>query len=187
MGVAVRVLESLKYCKTAGTPTPTLPLPLRGKGRERGAPAVFLPLAGRSLGEGRPGWGLPVSQVMTIPLHRNTDHAAVNNARRLRREMTMPERVLWARLRAGAVGHRFRRQHPFGPYVLDFYSPSLRLCVEVDGDDHSDRAERDAARDEALAAAGVRTIRIAAGDLMRDTDARLQWLWEECQGLSEAP
>src|SRR3954469_10158826 len=58
-------------------------------------------------------------------------------ARALRRAMTLPEVLLWQALRGGQVGGlRFRRQHPIGHYVLDFYCPALRLAVEVDGAAH---------------------------------------------------
>eukprot|EP01035_Chromulina_nebulosa_P054083 gene54083-74016_t len=57
-------------------------------------------------------------------------------ARQLRWAMTEPERLLWALLRKEQTGLRFRRQHPLGSYVLDFYCPSARLCVEVDGPVH---------------------------------------------------
>ncbi|HTT85199.1 MAG TPA: endonuclease domain-containing protein [Rhizomicrobium sp.] len=52
--------------------------------------------------------------------------------------MTLPEVLLWNALRGGQLQNlRFRRQHPVGPYILDFYCPSARLAVEVDGAVHS--------------------------------------------------
>jgi Protein of unknown function (DUF559) len=58
---------------------------------------------------------------------------AFSRARKLRREMTLPEIVLWQALGKGRLaGLRFRRQNPIGPYILDFYCPSARLAVEVD-------------------------------------------------------
>ena len=57
--------------------------------------------------------------------------------RQLRREETPTERMLWKRLRGKQLdGYRFRQQHGFGPYVLDFYCPSIRLCIELDGEVH---------------------------------------------------
>jgi very-short-patch-repair endonuclease len=51
-------------------------------------------------------------------------------ARRLRREMTLPEVQLWKLLRGSSVsGVRFRRQHPMGPFILDFYAPEAKLAV----------------------------------------------------------
>jgi very-short-patch-repair endonuclease len=85
-------------------------------------------------------------------------------ARRLRWTMTEPERMLWAMLRRNQLALRFRRQHPMGVYVLDFYCPSARLCVEVDGPAHQEigQAERDAKRDAWLEDHGVRVIRFSA-------------------------
>ncbi len=54
-------------------------------------------------------------------------------SKELRREMTPPERKLWSQLRNGQIGFTFRRQHPIGPYIADFYSREARLVVEVDG------------------------------------------------------
>ena len=59
---------------------------------------------------------------------------ATKTAQRLRREMTPPEKLLWQALRRDQLGHRFRRQHPVGPYVLDFFCARAGLCVEVDGE-----------------------------------------------------
>jgi very-short-patch-repair endonuclease len=53
--------------------------------------------------------------------------------------MTQPEKILWSLLRRNQRGLRFRRQHPMGPYILDFYAASAKLCVEVDGPAHADR------------------------------------------------
>ena len=86
-------------------------------------------------------------------------------ARRLRREMTLPEVLLWRHLRRKAVdGLRFRRQHPIGNCVLDFFLPSARLAIEVDGLAHAmgDNPARDARRDAWLASRGVRVLRIPA-------------------------
>ncbi len=47
--------------------------------------------------------------------------------------MTRPEKTLWYLLRRNSLGWHFRRQHPIGPYILDFYCAALKLCVEVDG------------------------------------------------------
>jgi very-short-patch-repair endonuclease len=51
----------------------------------------------------------------------------------LRRALTLPEVLLWQVLRSRPGGYRFRRQHPAGPYVLDFFCAAAGLCIEVDG------------------------------------------------------
>jgi very-short-patch-repair endonuclease len=65
-----------------------------------------------------------------------------DRARALRRKMSLPEVVLWQALRRGQVaGLRFRRQHPIGPYILDFYCLSARLAIEVDGFAHDNAVQ----------------------------------------------
>jgi very-short-patch-repair endonuclease len=86
-------------------------------------------------------------------------------AKSLRRTMTQPEALLWSLLRRKHLGMRFRRQHPIGPFVLDFYCASARLCVEVDGPAHADRAEADLRRTQWLAKEGVRVLRFTASDI----------------------
>ncbi|MGA0608213.1 endonuclease domain-containing protein [Phenylobacterium sp. VNQ135] len=95
-------------------------------------------------------------------------------AKRLRAELSLPETLLWVRLRRREDGGpAFRRQHPVGPYVLDFYCAQARLCVEVDGWAHGteDRPRRDARRDAYLRGEGISVYRIAAADVLRDPDS----------------
>ena len=97
-------------------------------------------------------------------------------ARSLRRALTLPEGLLWKALKARRQdGLHFRRQHPLGPYVLDFYCAQARLCIEVDGYSHgaADRPERDIARDHWLREQGVETLRLRAGLVLEDLDAAL--------------
>lgn len=96
---------------------------------------------------------------------------AYKNARRLRRDLSLPELLLWQRLRNAEV--RFRRQHPIGPYVLDFYCPAAKLAIEVDGVSHDmgDRPQRDEARTGWLNELGIEVLRLAAGDVLHDPDA----------------
>jgi len=88
-----------------------------------------------------------------------------DRAKSLRRTMTQPERLLWSLLRRGQLGMRFRRQHPIGPYVLDFYCASARLCIEIDGPGHVDQSEKDARRTEWLVRQGIRVLRFSPNDL----------------------
>lgn len=85
-------------------------------------------------------------------------------ARALRTGATGPERSLWTKLnRSQLGGFKFRRQHPMGPYVLDFYCPPVRLCVELDGRSHDDvrQIERDKTRDDWLQVNGVEVLRFS--------------------------
>jgi very-short-patch-repair endonuclease len=81
--------------------------------------------------------------------------------------MSLPEVLLWQRIR----GRGFRRQHPIGPFILDFYCSRIRLAIEVDGLQHDARTDQDARRDTRLQQFGIRTLRIPASDVLRDPDA----------------
>ena len=62
----------------------------------------------------------------------------LSNARRLRKEMTAAETMLWRSLRHSGIGAKFRRQVPIGPYVADFACVAARLIVEIDGRPHGE-------------------------------------------------
>jgi very-short-patch-repair endonuclease len=97
----------------------------------------------------------------------------IGDAQRLRRAMSTPEARLWNRPRVRTPGQPvFRRQHPIGPYVLDFYCAKARLAIEIDGIGHDmgARPQRDLRRDAWLAAHGVTVVRIAASDVTREVE-----------------
>lgn len=82
-------------------------------------------------------------------------------------------------------GWRFRRQHPLGPYVLDFYCDKARLAVEVDGAVHWmwNNQARDARRDAWLIEQGVRTLRLSATLIRDDLDAAIRLIDHWARGL----
>jgi len=97
----------------------------------------------------------------------------IGAARHLRRTLSPPEARLWSRLRERMAGKPVvRRQHPVGPYVLDFYCPKARLAIELDGISHDmgNRPQRDALRDAWLKSHGISVVRIPIGELPRDVD-----------------
>jgi very-short-patch-repair endonuclease len=110
---------------------------------------------------------------------RGRDKSKITFARKLRREMTPPEARIWARLRVRDTGISFRRQHPIGPYVLDFYCAKARLAIEVDGLIHTteDQPERDERRDAWLLTQDITTYRITASDVMTDPDEVALGIW----------
>jgi very-short-patch-repair endonuclease len=86
-------------------------------------------------------------------------------AKALRRAMTRPENLLWSPLRRNQQGLHFRRQHAIGPYILDFYCATARLCVEVDGPAHADQFASDARRTRWLAGQGIRVVRFSVDEV----------------------
>ncbi|WP_291308198.1 MULTISPECIES: endonuclease domain-containing protein [unclassified Devosia] len=92
-----------------------------------------------------------------------------SSAKRMRREMPLPEVIHWQLLRGGKVdGLRFRRQHPIGPFVLDFYCAERKLAIEVDGlaHDNAERFEQDERRTMWLNNQGIQVIRFMASDIL---------------------
>jgi very-short-patch-repair endonuclease len=100
--------------------------------------------------------------------------------------MSLPERMLWRQLRLKQTGLKFRKQHPAGSYVLDFYCHEARLCVEIDGLGHDFTSEHDERRDRWLASQGVRTLRIAARDVLQNLDGVLRFIVAEARTPSDA-
>jgi very-short-patch-repair endonuclease len=98
--------------------------------------------------------------------------------------MSLPEILLWQVLRGRPAGLKFRRQHPTGPYDLDFYCNDARLAIEVDGQAHErgDRPERDAARDRWLGEKGIETMRIPAAEVLADLEAVIRGVIAEAIG-----
>ncbi|MEL1265973.1 endonuclease domain-containing protein [Pseudoxanthomonas putridarboris] len=91
-------------------------------------------------------------------------------ARRLRREATDAERLLWHRLRNRTLsGLKFRRQVPVGPYVVDFLCIEYRLVVEADGGQHAEPG-MDASRDAFLRSKGFRVLRFWNNDILMRLD-----------------
>jgi len=96
-----------------------------------------------------------------------------DRARRLRKSMSLPEGLLWKILKQKPLGLKFRRQHPAGPYVVDFYCHEARAIIEIDGISHDmgDQAFRDETRDRYFIEKGLQVFRIAASDVLNDPEA----------------
>ena len=92
----------------------------------------------------------------------------MNAARRLRRQLSLPEQLLWRLLRPSRGHLRFRRQHPIGPYVADFYCPAAKLVIEIDGATHDCRQAADSRRDDYLRSLGLSVMRVAASEVLAD-------------------
>jgi very-short-patch-repair endonuclease len=109
----------------------------------------------------------------------------VKKARRLRKEMSLPEVLLWEQLRQRPGGFRFRKQFPQDPYVIDFVCLAMRLAIEVDGEAHDrgDRPQRDIARDAQLREHGFTMMRIPASEVLGNLEGVLMGILEQCRAL----
>lgn len=98
----------------------------------------------------------------------------LKRAKRLRREMTPEEKLLWGHLRDRRLGgHKFRSQQPIGPYITDFVCHEQKLIVEADGSQHGD-CDSDARRDRFLNRKGYRVLRFWNNDIMRNVNGVLE-------------
>jgi len=96
-------------------------------------------------------------------------------ARVLRRSQTDAERELWFQLRNRRLdGYKFRRQHPIGPFIVDFVCEECRLIVELDGGQHSSQVHADNTRTVLLESRGYRVVRFWNNEVLSETQSVLK-------------
>ncbi len=109
----------------------------------------------------------------------------VRRARQLRRNMSLPEVLLWQELRKRPKGLKFRRQAPIDPYTVDFVCLAVRLAIEVDGKAHSrgNAPARDLERDRVLGGKGFTTMRVPAKDVLDNLESVVTAIVARCVEL----
>ncbi len=113
---------------------------------------------------------------------------AATHARALRKQATEAERLLWRHLRSRQLdGHKFRRQTPVGPYVVDFLCLEERLVVELDGGQHADQQERDQERSAQLAGWGFRVLRFWNNEVLGNTEGVLEVIRDALSSADTSP
>jgi very-short-patch-repair endonuclease len=96
-------------------------------------------------------------------------------ARRLRRDQTDAERILWSRLRGKRIlGFKFRRQHPIGNFFADFFCLEAKLVIELDGSQHADQTDRDELRTEYIHKLGCTVLRFWNHEVISEIDLVIQ-------------
>ncbi|OIQ96285.1 hypothetical protein GALL_216840 [mine drainage metagenome] len=100
-------------------------------------------------------------------------------AREMRNRMTDAEALLWMMLRNRRIaGAKFRRQHPVGRYILDFYCDEKRLGIELDGGQHSEAVEYDKQRDSWLRVQGIQVLRFWNNQMLTETEVVLEVIYQ---------
>lgn len=95
--------------------------------------------------------------------------------------MTRAEKLLWDELKNKKLGVKFRRQYSIGSYVVDFYSPELKLAIEVDGDTHNspEAIEYDKHREEEISNLKIKFLRFLNEDVFSDLNSVIQKIENE--------
>lgn len=111
-------------------------------------------------------------------------------ARTLRAHLTDSEQLLWSRLRRKQLlGVQFYRQKPLGHYIVDFYAPSIRLVIEVDGSQHFavEQAAYDKQRTAYLESQGLRVLRFTNHEVLQETEAVVEAIYEAVMEAKNPP
>ncbi len=114
----------------------------------------------------------------------------LKNARKLRQNQTDAEQLLWSLLRNRRFANKkFRRQHPVGRYILDFYCHELKLAIELDGGQHNELSAKqyDEDRTRYLNEQGIRVIRFWNNEVLQQTESVLDSLWNTLFSLTPTP
>lgn len=106
----------------------------------------------------------------------------------LRKKMTDAEQALWRILRSRQIsGLKFRRQHPFGDYILDFVCLESRLVIEVDGGQHVKQTEYDQVRTQRLQKAGFHVLRFWNNEVLQEIESVKEKIWMTVGELQPHP
>lgn len=111
---------------------------------------------------------------------------AINKARYLRKEETEVEKILWEELRNRKLGVKWRRQHPIAKFILDFYAPSIKLAIELDGGGHVQNIEYDKLRTVYLETNRIHVIRFWNTEIENNLSLVIGKIKEEIKSLTHS-
>ena len=116
--------------------------------------------------------------------------ADIGRARQLRKKETWAEKLVWRWLRDRRFSdYKFRRQHTFGDYILDFFCVEAFLNIELDGSQHGfpEQKKKDEVRDAWLEKTGVKVLRFWNSRLLREKEPIRETIWRELQQRAPHP
>ena len=118
---------------------------------------------------------------MNTRMHAGASRGLYQRARELRNHATNAEDILWGYLRTKPPGYKFRRQHPYAIYILDFYCHKKKLVIEVDGNihEHEEVQAADLLRQRVLEADGLRVIRFTNEQIKSGLDSAVRIIEKE--------
>lgn len=119
-------------------------------------------------------------------MFEGASHLIFANAKNLRKNMTEAEKALWIHLKTGINGLKFRRQHPIGVYVADFYCYKAKLIIEIDGGIHNDPSVQklDRQREKYLINWGYSVIRFSNDDVLKNPETVLKEIEKKISGIN---
>ncbi len=107
-----------------------------------------------------------------------------SRARKLRKNSTLSEVLFWDQIKSKKLRrYQFNRQKPIGDYIVDFYCKTLGLVIEIDGDSHNSKIDKDRIRQRALESYGLKVIRFNDLDVKKDLDAVIKSIEYEIEKL----
>lgn len=119
-----------------------------------------------------------------IKIPGNLEQKILQAARTIRKNPTRSEALLWQELRGKRLnGVKFRRQQPIGPFIVDFYAPSIRLVIEIDGDIHLQQQCADQSRQMILESLDLKILRFSAKQVESDIDSVLSAICLEAEKI----
>ncbi len=108
--------------------------------------------------------------------------------RQLRQDITKAEKIIWEKIKNRQIENcKFRRQYSVDKFVIDFYSPILKLAIEIDGDSHfqDDAVEYDVARQVFIESVGIKFIRFTNEDVYRNLSGVLESIAQTIRDLRQ--
>ena len=109
-------------------------------------------------------------------------------AQTLRKGGNLSEVLLWHEVKKDQLGYRFLRQKPRGRYIVDFYCPSLKLAIEIDGvARHDNKISQDEIRHQALESLGIRMMRLRDADVRYNINNVMEDIKAEILRLADSP
>lgn len=119
-------------------------------------------------------------------MHYGATGIIFQNARILRNNMTESEKYLWGFIsKKQLLETKFRRQHPIGNYIADFYCHKIKLVIELDGEYHEDQYQKihDSYRDSEMERLGIKVLRFKNNEVLKSIDEVLNQIKTVLQNL----